>query len=127
MFLHFHVSNSVKLSLLDNSRSTVRSVRLISSAYIYSDDTTVNRAKMLPGKVLRLFDDGNWHSVEEVASKFQITTEEAENIIELFEEGGFIQYDRHHSRATIKLAIQRILSEIRDDDALFDGGSLDRS
>jgi len=73
---------------------------------------------MLPGKILRFFEDGNWHPVEGVASKFQITTEQAENIIEVLEEGGFIQYDRRHSRATIKLAIQRILSEIRDDEAL---------
>jgi len=59
--------------------------------------------------------------VEEVSSQFQITTQQAESTIELLEGGGFIQFDRHHSKAMIKMAIQRILSEIRDDEALIDG------
>lgn len=76
---------------------------------------------MLPGKVLHRFEDGHWHTVQEVALQFQITIQQAESIIELLEEGGFIQFDRRSSRAIIKVAVQRILSEIRDDEALSDG------
>ena len=75
---------------------------------------------MLPGKVLRFFEDGSWHQVEEVADHFQIPIQQAESIVELLGEGGFVQFDRRHSRAKMQLTIQRVLSEIRDDDALFD-------
>ena len=78
---------------------------------------------MLPDKVLHLFEDGDWHPVQEVSCKFQVTIQQAESIIELLEGGGFIKFDRSHSRAIIKVAIQRILSEIRDDESLFDGTS----
>lgn len=74
---------------------------------------------MLPSDVLYLFEDGDWHSVKDVARKFQVTIQQAESVIQLLEAGGFIQFDRRQSRAIIKVGIQRILSEIRDDEAMF--------
>ena len=72
---------------------------------------------MLPDKVLHLLEDGEWHPVREVACRFQITIQQAESMIELLEDGGFIQFDRPHSRAIINVPIQRILREIEDDEA----------
>lgn len=69
---------------------------------------------MLPDEVLHLFEDGDWHAVEEVADQFQLTTEQAESIIEVLGVGGFIEFDKRHSRAKLKISIQRILNEIRD-------------